>query len=56
VPFRLRDVRTDVGAGLRFGIARFESTMLRLDFAYALNDSPTSSRGFVVSFATTQAF
>ena len=56
VPFRLRDFRTDIGAGLRFGIARFESTMLRLDFAYALNDSPLSSRGFVVSFATTQAF
>ena len=51
-----RGLRTDAGAGLRLGIARFESTMLRLDIAYAFNDSPTSRRGVVVSFATSQAF
>ena len=49
-------LRTDAGAGLRLGIARFESTMLRLDVAYALNDSPISKRGIVISFATSQAF
>lgn len=49
-------LKTDAGAGLRLGIARFESTMLRLDVAYAFNDSPLSRRGIVVSFATSQAF
>lgn len=53
--FRTR-LRSDVGAGLRFGVARFESTMLRFDVAYALNDSPLSRRGIVFSFATGQAF
>lgn len=52
----LRSLRTDFGFGLRAGIARYESAMLRLDLAYALNDSPTSRRGFVISFATIQAF
>ena len=55
-PFTFRRLRTDAGAGLRLGIARFESTMLRLDVAYAFNDSPISKRGIVVSFATSQAF
>lgn len=52
----LRSLRTDFGLGLRAGIARYESAMLRLDLAYALNDSPMSRRGFVISFATIQAF
>lgn len=52
----LPGLRTDFGFGLRAGIARYESAMLRLDLAYALNDSPTSRRGFVISFATIQAF
>ncbi len=55
-PLTLRGLRTDAGAGLRFSIARFDSALIRIDFAYAFNDSPLSRRGFVVSFATTQAF
>ena len=55
-PFRLSRLRSDAGAGLRFSVARFESTMIRLDVAYAFNPSPLSRRGIVVSFATTQAF
>ncbi len=53
---RFGDFKTDVGAGLRIAIARAESTVLRLDMAYALNNSPTGKRGFVFSFGTTQAF
>ena len=49
-------LRTDLGAGIRFGIARWNQAMLRFDLAYALNDSPLSRRGLVFSFATTQAF
>ena len=52
----LRAMHTDVGAGLRFSIARFESAMFRLDVAYAFNNSPLSKRGIVFSVATTQAF
>lgn len=53
---RFGDFKTDVGAGLRIAIARAESTVLRLDVAYALQNSPTGKRGFVISFGTTQAF
>ena len=49
-------LRTDFGAGVRFGIERLESAMLRFDVAYALNSSPFSRRGIVFSFATEQAF
>ncbi|HEV2719974.1 MAG TPA: hypothetical protein VG323_08140, partial [Thermoanaerobaculia bacterium] len=51
-----RNFKTDAGAGLRFGISRFESAMIRIDLAWAFNNSPLSRRGFVVSVATTQAF
>ena len=37
---RLSGMKTDVGIGLRFGLARFESALLRFDIAYALNDDP----------------
>ncbi len=56
VPLRLRGFRSDVGAGVRFGIARYESAIIRVDAAYALNGSPISKRGLVISIATTQAF
>lgn len=52
----IRGFRTDAGVGLRAGIARYESAMLRLDISYAFQDSPTSRRGLVISFATIQAF
>jgi hypothetical protein len=54
--FSFRDLHTDAGAGLRFSVARFESAIIRIDVAYAFNDSPVSRRGVVFSFATTQAF
>jgi predicted dienelactone hydrolase len=53
---RIRDFKSDFGVGLRVAIARAESTVLRLDIAYALNQTPTGKRGFVISFGTTQAF
>lgn len=49
-------IKSDVGAGLRFAIARANNTTLRLDMAYALNDSATTRRGWIVSFGTAQAF
>ena len=49
-------LHSDFGLGLRFGIARYESAMLRFDMAYAATNSPLSKRGLVFSFATTQAF
>lgn len=52
----LRRMRTDAGAGLRLSIARYNSTMIRVDFAYAFNDSPLGKRGVVVTLATSQAF
>jgi len=51
-----RHFKSDAGAGLRFAVSRFESTMIRLDAAYAFNGSPLSRRGIVFSIATTQAF
>jgi predicted dienelactone hydrolase len=53
---RLRGTRSDIGGGLRFFIPRYESTVIRVDAAYALNDSPISKRGLVIAVATTQAF
>ena len=55
-PLHPRAFRTDFGAGLRLAIARLESAVVRVDVGYALNDSPISRRGLVVSIATSQAF
>ncbi|HYS55580.1 MAG TPA: hypothetical protein VER58_17615 [Thermoanaerobaculia bacterium] len=49
-------LRTDFGAGLRLAISRLDTAIVRVDFGYALNDSPISRRGLVVSVATSQAF
>ena len=49
-------LRTDFGAGLRLAISRLDSAIVRVDLGYALNDSPISRRGLVVSVATSQAF
>jgi len=54
--FRLAGMKTDVGIGLRIGLTRFESAMLRIDLAYALNNSPLSRRGRAISVSTVQAF
>ena len=49
-------MKTDVGIGLRIAMARFESALIRIDYAYALNDSPISRRGHVWSISTVHAF
>jgi hypothetical protein len=54
--FRRHEIKTDFGIGLRCGIARLDTAMLRLDVSYALHNSPTSDRGIEISFATVQAF
>jgi hypothetical protein len=51
-----RDLKADVGAGLRFGIARTDSTILRVDFAYRLNTDATGRKGLVLSIGSSQAF
>ena len=53
---RIRGMKTDAGVGLRIGISRFESALLRIDYAYAMNASPLSRRGGVISISTTHAF
>lgn len=53
-PFR--GMKSDAGAGLRFGIARLNGALIRIDWAYAFNASPRSRRGAVWSISTTQAF
>jgi hypothetical protein len=55
-PIRLSQMKSDVGVGLRIGIARFDSALIRIDYAYALNPSPISRRGHVWSISTMQAF
>jgi len=56
-PITIRSFKTDVGVGLRFGIARAPSNnILRVDFAYAFNPDPRGRRGFLVSFSSSQAF
>lgn len=53
---RLRDLKTDVGLGLRFSSSRSASgAVVRLDVAYALNDGPGRGR-WVVSLRGGQAF
>lgn len=51
-----RGMKSDAGAGLRFGIARLNAALVRIDWAYAFNSSPHSRRGAVWSISTTQAF
>ncbi len=53
-PFR--GMKSDAGIGLRIGIARIDSALIRIDWAYAFNASPLSRRGGVFSISTTQAF
>jgi hypothetical protein len=49
-------MKSDAGVGLRFGIARLNAALIRVDWAYAFNSSPHSGRGAVWSISTTQAF
>ena len=48
---------TDVGAGLRLGLTRASThTLVRFDVARALTPDPSGWQGWLVSFATGQAF
>lgn len=53
-PFR--GMKSDVGIGLRIGIARYDAALIRIDWAYALNSSPLNRRGHVWSISTMHAF
>ena len=45
-PLRLSDLKSDVGAGLRFAISRAATNnILRIDFAYALDPDPQGRKG-----------
>ncbi|MGH9315926.1 MAG: POTRA domain-containing protein [Thermoanaerobaculia bacterium] len=56
-PLRLSDLKSDVGAGLRFSISRAATNnILRIDFAYALNPDPQGRKGWLVSFSSGQEF
>ena len=52
----LMSLKTDIGFGFRVGLPRTPKNLLRIDFAYALNPDPMGRRGFLVSFASGQAF
>jgi hypothetical protein len=57
VPLRVSGLKSDIGIGLRFGIARAaENNILRLDFAYALNADQQGRKGWLVSFSSGQSF
>jgi hypothetical protein len=49
-------MKSDVGIGLRIGIARYDGALIRIDYAFALNASPLSRRGGVWSISTAHAF
>jgi hypothetical protein len=51
-----RGMKSDVGVGLRIGIARYDAALIRIDWAYALNSSPLNRRGHVWSISTMHAF
>ncbi|MGH9367963.1 MAG: hypothetical protein ACRD3M_09860, partial [Thermoanaerobaculia bacterium] len=56
-PLRLSSFKSDVGVGLRFGIARASgNNILRLDLAYALNVDQQGRTGWLVSFSSGQSF
>jgi hypothetical protein len=55
-PLKLTGIKSDVGAGLRFGVARADAVVLRFDCAYQLNRDPLGHRGLVFSFGSTHAF
>lgn len=53
----VRDFRADIGLGLRIGLTRStRGTVARLDFAYALSDSPGTNQRLVVTIKAGQAF
>jgi hypothetical protein len=57
MPLKLSEFKSDVGVGIRMGITRAAfNSIVRLDFAYALNPDPFGRKGWLVSFASGQAF
>jgi hypothetical protein len=55
-PIRLRGMKSDVGIGVRIGVARYDGALIRIDYAVALDSSPVSRRGGVWSISTAHAF
>lgn len=56
-PLRLADFKSDIGIGLRFGVARAAgNNILRLDLAYALSSDQQGRKGWLVSFSSGQSF
>jgi hypothetical protein len=55
-PFSHARFKSDIGAGLRFAIARAEGLVLRFDYAYQLSNDPFGHRGWVFTAGTGQAF
>jgi hypothetical protein len=56
-PLRLSNFKTDIGVGLRLGIARAAgNNILRVDLAYALNVDQQGRKGWLVSFSSGQSF
>ncbi|HEV7425678.1 MAG TPA: hypothetical protein VGQ46_04870 [Thermoanaerobaculia bacterium] len=53
---RFRGMKSDAGIGLRIGISRINDALIRIDWAYAFNDSPLNRRGGVFSVSTSHAF
>jgi len=53
---QLMKLKTDIGLGIRVGLPRTPKNLLRLDFAWALNRDPLGRRGWLISFASGQAF
>ncbi|MBI3292409.1 MAG: BamA/TamA family outer membrane protein [Elusimicrobia bacterium] len=52
-----RDFRTDVGVGLRMSPTRStRGTVARIDFAWALSDSPGTDRRLIITIKAGQAF
>ena len=53
----LSEVKTDVGAGLRFAVAWAPvMNVFRIDAAYALQPDPLGRKGWLISFSSGQAF
>ena len=56
-PFRVADIKSDVGIGLRASISRAATnSVVRVDLAYPLNRDPFGRRRFIVSFSSGQVF
>lgn len=49
-------LKVDAGVGIRVGLPRTPKNLLRVDLAYALNKDPLGRKGWLVSFASGQAF